>query len=273
MGVLGNGFIGLVNCINCVKIRRSLHSAFILTGLASSRFCLIWIIIIITDAYARLFSPDMYLSGDLSQYIAYLWIIMNQSNVWHQPFQHLLLPEDSQLFPLHFLWLKGHINKILLLMGCLPISWLYHFQNIECLILLMNIYSEMTPGLFNIYMVYFINFGLLQRLCSHFCLFIFCSDCVLLLYSQLLIRWCNWMLQDSEIPAHNIKAMKILAFYHPLYPHLNGALLAKISADIASKTQPRILVWQPLSSIPVDTHLSYLGNSKLKQASWGYWSY
>ena len=44
LGVLGNGFIGLVNCINCVKNKKISTLSLILTGLASSRFCLIWII-------------------------------------------------------------------------------------------------------------------------------------------------------------------------------------------------------------------------------------
>ena len=109
LGVLGNGFIGLVNCINCVKNKKISTLSLILTGLASSRFCLIWIIT--TDAYVRVFSPDTYLSGNLSQYIAYLWIIMNQSSVWFTTslsiFYFLKIANFSHCI---FLWLKGHIT-------------------------------------------------------------------------------------------------------------------------------------------------------------------
>ena len=130
LGVLGNGFIGLVNCIDCVKNKKISTLSLILIGLASSRFCLIWILI--TDAYVRVFSPDIYLSGNLIQYIAYFWIIMNQSSVWFATslsiFYFLKIANYSHCI---FLWLKGHINRVLLLfMGCLLISWLFAFPSI-----------------------------------------------------------------------------------------------------------------------------------------------
>ena len=130
LGILGNGFIGVVSCIDCVKSKKISTVSLILTGLASSRFCLIWIII--TDAYVRMFFPDMYLSGNLIQYIAHLWIIMNQSSVWFATslsiFYFLKIANYSHCI---FLWLKGHINRVLLLfIGCLLISWLFAFPSI-----------------------------------------------------------------------------------------------------------------------------------------------
>ncbi|XDB50735.1 hypothetical protein AB1E18_004297 [Capra hircus] len=130
LGVLGNGFIGVVSCIDCVKSKKIPTVSLILTGLASSRFCLIWIII--TDAYVRMFFPDTYLSGNLSQNIAHFWIIMNQSSIWFATslniFYFLKIANYSHCI---FLWLTGHINRVLLLfMGSLLISWLFAFPSI-----------------------------------------------------------------------------------------------------------------------------------------------
>ena len=55
--LLGNGFIGLVSCIDCKKNKISTIS-FILAGLATSRFCLIWTIV--TDGFLKLYS-SMYI--------------------------------------------------------------------------------------------------------------------------------------------------------------------------------------------------------------------
>ena len=127
LGVLGNGFIGLVNCINCVKNKKISTLSLILTGLASSRFCLIWMII--TDAYIRMFFPDIYLSGNISQYIVYLWIIMNQSSIWFATSLSIFYFLKIANFSHHiFLWLRSDIKRVLLLlMGYLLISWLVTF--------------------------------------------------------------------------------------------------------------------------------------------------
>ena len=58
LGVLGNGFIGVVSCIDCVKSKKIPTVSLILTGLASSRFCLIWTIV--TDGFLKLYS-SMYI--------------------------------------------------------------------------------------------------------------------------------------------------------------------------------------------------------------------
>ena len=98
--------------------------SFILAGLATSKFCLIWTIVI--DGFLKLFSPDVHSSGNLIEYNGYLWIVMNQSSIWFATclsiFYFLKISTFSHRI---FLWLKGRLNMVLfLLLGCLLISWL-----------------------------------------------------------------------------------------------------------------------------------------------------
>ncbi|XP_053413757.1 taste receptor type 2 member 10 [Nycticebus coucang] len=123
LGVLGNGFIALVYCIDCVKKKLSMHG-FLLTGLAISRICLIWIIII--DGLMHVFAEDMYYLNNLFEYLSYMWVVLNHSSICFATslniFYFLKIANFSHYV---FLWLKGRINRILpLLMGSLLISWL-----------------------------------------------------------------------------------------------------------------------------------------------------
>ena len=103
--------------------------SFILAGLATSKFCLIWTIVI--DGFLKLFSPDVHSSGNLIEYNGYLWIVMNQSSIWFATslsiFYFLKISTFSHRI---FLWLKGRLNMVLfLLLGCLLISWLVTFPH------------------------------------------------------------------------------------------------------------------------------------------------
>ena len=127
MGLLGNGFIGFVSCIDGMKNKKISTISFILAGLATSKFCLIWTIVI--DGFLKLFSPDVHSSGTLIEYNGYLWIVMNQSSIWFATclsiFYFLKISTFSHRI---FLWLKGRLNMVLfLLLGCLLISWLVTF--------------------------------------------------------------------------------------------------------------------------------------------------
>ncbi|XP_062971605.1 taste receptor type 2 member 10 [Cynocephalus volans] len=124
LGVLGNGFIGLINCIDCVKNKKFSIISFILTGLSISRIFLIWILT--TDGFIKLFSPDMYASANIIECITYLWIIINHSSVWFATslsiFYFLKIANFSHYT---FLWMKGRMSRVLLLlMGSLLISLL-----------------------------------------------------------------------------------------------------------------------------------------------------
>lgn len=115
--LLGNGFIGLVSCIDCMKNKISTIS-FILAGLATSRFCLIWTIV--TDGFLKLFSSDVHSSGNLVEYNGYLWIVMNQSSIWFATSPASSISWRYPVFSPHLSGWRVGLNMVLfLLWGCL----------------------------------------------------------------------------------------------------------------------------------------------------------
>ena len=272
LGVLGNGFIGLVNCIDCVKNKKISTLSLILIGLASSRFCLIWILI--TDAYVRMFSPDIYLSGNLIQCIAYFWIIMNQSSVWFATslsiFYFLKVANFSHCI---FLWLKGHITKILLfLMGCLPISWLFTFPGITMPFINNIMKNRSTTLLITMQeSEYFIN----QVLFSIGTLLVF-TLCLITCFLLLTSLWKhNRRMQlnatgfrDPSTEAH-VKAMKILMSFIILFILYFVGTAIEISVGSVPENKLLFIFGMTTTVLYPCGHSFILihGNSKLKQAS------
>ncbi|NP_076486.1 taste receptor type 2 member 114 [Rattus norvegicus] len=127
LGIVGNTFIALVNCMDCTRNKNLYNIGFILTGLAISRICLVWILI--TEAYIKIFSPQLLSPINIIELISYLWIITSQLNVWFATSLSIFYFLKIANFSHHiFLWLKRRINIVFaFLIGCLLMSWLFSF--------------------------------------------------------------------------------------------------------------------------------------------------
>ncbi|XP_007649367.1 taste receptor type 2 member 114-like [Cricetulus griseus] len=127
LGLLGNGFIALVNCTDCARNKRLSKIGFILTGLAISRICLMWMLI--SEAYIKIFSPKLLAPINIIEYISYLWVIISQLSVWFATSLSILYFVKIVNFSHYvFLCLKRKINMVFLfLIGCLLVSWLFSF--------------------------------------------------------------------------------------------------------------------------------------------------
>ncbi|XP_044523122.1 taste receptor type 2 member 7-like [Gracilinanus agilis] len=114
MGILGNGFIGLVNFIDWFKKRKIYVIDLILTSLAISRISLLCIIML--DGFVLVFFPDEYAKSKLTRIIDGFWTITNHLSVWFATclsiFYCLKIANFSH--PL-FLWLKWRINRLILI--------------------------------------------------------------------------------------------------------------------------------------------------------------
>ncbi|XP_007501481.1 taste receptor type 2 member 7-like [Monodelphis domestica] len=114
MGILGNGFIGLVNFIDWIKKRKIYLVDLILTSLAISRISLLFIIML--DGLILVFFPDEYAKSTFTKIIDGLWTITNHLSVWFATclsmFYCLKIANFSH--PL-FLWLKWRINRLILI--------------------------------------------------------------------------------------------------------------------------------------------------------------
>ncbi|XP_054446909.1 taste receptor type 2 member 10 [Pteronotus mesoamericanus] len=272
LGILGNGFIGLVNCIDFVKKKKCSVIGLILIGLATSRMFLIWIII--TDGFIKALSPDTYSHGNLIEYISYLWVIINHSSVFFATtlsiFYFLKIANFSHRV---FLCWKHRINKVFsLLMGLLLMSWLFIFPS---LIKTINDYKAKNKNITwylnaskNDYITY-------QFLCNLEIIFFFTLSlvtCFLLIIS--LWRHNRHMqsnvlgVRDSSSEAH-VRAIKVLiSFSILLILHFIGIVI-EISCNLVPEKKVLMMFGVTISALYPWGHsfILILANNKLKQAS------
>ncbi|KAG8513723.1 LOW QUALITY PROTEIN: Taste receptor type 2 member 10, partial [Galemys pyrenaicus] len=271
LGVLGNGIIGVVYCTDYVKNRKFSTIGFILVGLATSRICLIGLIM--TDGLIKIFFPDMYASGTLIDYISYLWIILNQSTIWFATclnmFYFLKIANFSHRV---FLWLKSRINRFLaLLMGSLLISWLITFPQIMKILKDQRLRNSSTARqfitkrelaanqvLFNLGVIVFFTLTLIT--------------CFMLIIS--LWRHSRQMhlnvagFRDLGTEAH-MKAMKILISFVILFILYFIGIAIEISCYAVPGNKLLFIFGMTITVIYPWGHsfILILGNNKLKQGS------
>lgn len=270
LGVLGNGFIGVVSCIDCVKSKNISTVSLILTGLASSRFCLIWMII--TDAYIRMFFPDIYLSGNISQYIVYLRIIMNQSSTWFATSLSIFYFLKIANFSHHiFLWLRSDVKRVLLLLiGYLLISWLVTFPLTMKIISDSRAKNRSVVFSVEVHKGEFFRNQILLNL-GTLTIFILCLiTCILLLISlrrhnqRMLLNATGF--RDPSTEAH-IKAMKVLISFIILFILYFIGITIEISCTTMSESKLLFIFGLTITALYPWGHsfILILGNNKLKQ--------
>ncbi|XP_023364923.1 taste receptor type 2 member 10-like [Otolemur garnettii] len=269
LGVLGNGFIALVYCIECVKKKLSMLG-FILTGLAISRICLIWVIMI--DGVMGVLSPYTYYSSNLKEYISYVWVIINHSSICFATSLNIFYFLKIANFPHYmFLWLKRRIRRILpLLMGFLVISLLITLpqvikisndkmknRNTTCQFKMQKSEFFVQQVSINLGVIFFLTLSLITGF--------------LLIIS--LWRHSRKMqlngpgFRDPNNEAH-VKAMKVLISFIILFIlYFIGYAIEMTSSVVENKVM--IIFGMTTSAIYLWAHsfILILGNSKLKQAS------
>ncbi|KAM9650437.1 taste receptor type 2 member 3 [Trichechus inunguis] len=123
LGLLANGFIGLVNGGSWFKSKRIPLSDFIVTSLALSRTVLLWLLL--ADGVLLVFFPKKHDSGVLMQVIDLFWVFTNHLSVWLATCLGVLycLKVASFSHPT-FLWLKWRVSRVVMwmLLGALLMS-------------------------------------------------------------------------------------------------------------------------------------------------------
>ncbi|XP_049638872.1 taste receptor type 2 member 8-like [Suncus etruscus] len=137
IGMLGNGYIALMCWTDCTKKKKTSSLNYILTILAISRICLLFILIV--SDMAPLLFLDYYRNIKLVLVISVFWIIINYSSLWFATCLNIfyLLKIANFSCPL-FLWLKWRIDRVIywILLGSFVISFL------SSLLMLMPHYYE-----------------------------------------------------------------------------------------------------------------------------------
>ncbi|XP_003470354.1 taste receptor type 2 member 10-like [Cavia porcellus] len=272
LGLLGNGFIGLVNCTECVKKKKCSLICFILTGLAISRLCVICIITV--DGCTKIFSPDTYIFSNLVEYVFYLWTIFNHLTISFTTslsiFYFLKIANFSHST---FLWLKRRISTVFtFLLGSLLLSFVFHFlQNVK-VINDHKVKYRNTSWLLHVFNRedfpnrVFINESLI------FFFIVTVITCILLIFS--LWRHHKQMqlnvmgLRDFNTEAH-MRAVKVLIVFIILYALYFIGVIIEASCGIVPENKTLFLFgFINLAASPcVHPFILILGNSQLKQTS------
>ncbi|XP_003470356.2 taste receptor type 2 member 10-like [Cavia porcellus] len=271
LGLLGNGFIGLVNCTECVKKKCSLI-CFILTGLAISRLCFIWIMIL--DGCIKIFCPDIYIFGNIIYCTFYLWTVFNHSTISFTTslsiFYFLKIANFSHSI---FLWLKRRISTVFtLVMGCMILSFAFYFQQGLKIINDHKVKYRNTSWwlharrgehfIGNL----FINMGVI------FFFIVNVIMCILLIFSL----WRHYKkmqlnvtgLRDFNTEAH-MRAVKVLIVFIILYALYFIGVIIEASCGFVPENKPLFLFgFINLAASPcIHPFILILGNSQLKQTS------
>ncbi|XP_023395622.2 taste receptor type 2 member 7 [Loxodonta africana] len=123
MGMLGNTFIVLVNCLDWVKNKKMASVDLILASLAMSRICLLCIILL--DGFILVLYPDVYATGKQMKIIDFFWTLTNHLSVWFATCLSIFyFLKIANFFHPLFLWMKWRIDRVILwiLLGCLALS-------------------------------------------------------------------------------------------------------------------------------------------------------
>ncbi|XP_004608415.2 taste receptor type 2 member 3 [Sorex araneus] len=111
LGMLSNGFIGLVNGISWFKSKRLSLPDFIITMLALSRMIILWILL--TDGLLMLFFYSVHEDGLGMQMIDISWTFTNHLSIWLATclsvFYCLKIANFSHPT---FLWLKWRVSRM-----------------------------------------------------------------------------------------------------------------------------------------------------------------
>ncbi|KAF0883808.1 T2R42 protein, partial [Crocuta crocuta] len=113
IGMLGNAFIGLVNCSEWIKNQKMSLVDFILTCLAISR--IIQLLVSFFQSFVMVLSVPFYFTWKLAKFITLLWRMTNHFTVWFTTclsvFYLLKIAHFSHSL---FLWLKWRMNRVVL---------------------------------------------------------------------------------------------------------------------------------------------------------------
>lgn len=123
LGMLGNGFIVVVNGSSWFKNKTISLSDFIITNLALSRIILLWILLV--DGVLMVFFSKVHEEGIIMQIIDIFWTFTNHLSIWLATCLSVLycLKIANFSHPV-FLWLKWRLSRMVvqMILGALLLS-------------------------------------------------------------------------------------------------------------------------------------------------------
>uniref|UniRef100_A0A5F9DV76 Taste receptor type 2 n=1 Tax=Oryctolagus cuniculus TaxID=9986 RepID=A0A5F9DV76_RABIT len=121
VGNLSNGFIALVNCIAWIKRRKISSVDQIITALAISKFCLLWLLFF--SKLLSMFNPALLSSKEILTMMNIIWIVTCHFNTWLATslsiFYFLKIANFSNSAFLYLKWRVGKVISVTLLLSLL----------------------------------------------------------------------------------------------------------------------------------------------------------
>ncbi|XP_028636767.1 taste receptor type 2 member 42-like [Grammomys surdaster] len=272
-GMLGNVFIGLVNCSDWVKNQKISFINFILLCLAASRISSLLVVFI--NATILELAPHLYYSYNLAKYTDIFWFITDQLSTWLATCLSIFYLFQIVHFSYRlFLWLKWRLRGALVIFLVFYFLFLiFYFLLLEILHLWRDIYvipksnlTSFSDIIKNIAIQNIIVFDIMYLVP-----FLVSLASLLLLFfslvksSQNLVR-ISTTTEDSRTKIHK-KAMKMLVSFLVLFIiHIFCMHVALWLAYLFPLNRSISFVWLTLNIFPL-THsfILILGNSKLRQ--------
>lgn len=113
-GILGNGLIGVVNCIDWVRHRKLNFINCILTGLSLTRIC--FFITILADSFLTVFSADVHGFGQVRKINIHFGIVASYLTVWFDTCLSIFYFFKIATFSHRlFVWMKWRVNKVVVI--------------------------------------------------------------------------------------------------------------------------------------------------------------
>nr|XP_004611470.1 unnamed protein product [Sorex araneus] len=242
IGMLANGYIGLMFWIDSVKKKKTPSLNYILTSLAISRICLLFIIVV--DDIVLILYPELYGEDKLVIVFSAAWVSINYSSLWFATCLNVfyLLKIANFSSPL-FLWLKWRIDRAIfwMLLAGLAICSLSGLLTAK-----LNYYEHIVPVTVSL-ISFFLLILSLWRHTKH-----------------MKLNVTGW--RDPSTEAH-ITAMKnVTSFLFLLFVYYAACLLVTYSdlmkGKLVSGLGKIIVILYPSGH----SLILIIGNSKLKQA-------
>ncbi|XP_052028694.1 taste receptor type 2 member 110-like [Apodemus sylvaticus] len=123
MGILGNGFIAVVNIMDWARRRRISSVDQILTALAILRLLYVWSVV--TGILLFILDPHLLMRSEMLTAVGIIWVVNNHFSVWLSTclgiFYFLKIANFSNSF---FLYLKRRVKKMILMIILISIIFL-----------------------------------------------------------------------------------------------------------------------------------------------------
>ena len=278
VGILGNAFIGLVNCVDWIKNKKIASIGLILTSLAISRISLLCVILL--DYVMLVLYPDIYATGKQMRIIDFFWTLTNHVSVWFATCLSIFyFFKIANFFHPLFLWIKWRIDRVIpgILLVCFALSVFISLPVTENLnddfrlcvktkvrrnLTLRCWENKAQYASIKVYLNLLTLFPFSVSLISFLLLIL--SLCGHVRQMQLNATGCR----DPSTDAH-VGAMKAVVSFLLLFIVYSLSFLVATSSYFIPESELAVMIGELVALIYPSSHsfILILGNNKLRQAS------